>query len=89
MLKIGINEKVFWRYELRAKTIYHSPEEPKVFKIAARAKVEQPIELTLPFSKNYNGKTVNLNIVNGGEVSDVFLKGAIKVAGGGEAIVLS
>jgi len=89
ILKIGINEKVFWRYELRAKTIYHSVEEPRVFKMAARAKIEQPIELPLPFSKGYHGKTVNLNIVNAGEVSDVFLKGAIKVAGGSEAIVLS
>lgn len=57
--------------------------------MAARAKIEQPIELPLPFSKGYHGKTVNLNIVNAGEVSDVFLKGAIKVAGGSEAIVLS
>ena len=48
----------------------------------ARSKVEQPIELTLPFSKNYNGRNVDLSIVNAGETSDVFVKGAIKVAGG-------
>ena len=74
--------KIFWRYELRANIIYNSVEEPKAFELPARSKVEQPIELTLPFSKNYNGRNVDLSIVNAGEASDVFVKGAIKVAGG-------
>jgi len=36
MLKIFVNEKLCWRYELRAKVIYRSEEEVKVFKIPSR-----------------------------------------------------
>ena len=53
--------KIFWRYELRANIIYNSVEEPKVFELPARSKVEQPIELTLPYSKYNNGKNGDLH----------------------------
>lgn len=43
ILKIFVNEKISWKYELRAKTVYVSNEEPKTFKILCREKVEQPL----------------------------------------------
>ncbi len=36
ILKIFVNEKISWKYELRAKTIFTSIEEPKTYKIACR-----------------------------------------------------
>ena len=41
--------------------IYNSVEEPKAFELPARSKVEQPIELTLPYSKYNNGKNGDLH----------------------------
>jgi hypothetical protein len=43
ILKIALNEKVFWRYELVSKTFCRSNEEPKVFKLHSREKNEQLI----------------------------------------------
>lgn len=43
ILKIALNEKVFWRYELVAKTYYRSNEEPRFFKLQTREKNEQTI----------------------------------------------
>lgn len=39
ILKIYVNEKLCWKYELKAKIIYKSEEETKTLKIAARSKV--------------------------------------------------
>lgn len=50
ILKIFVNEKICWKYELRARTIYHSTEEPKTYKFTCREKAEQSVELPLPLS---------------------------------------
>mgnify|MGYP000983821439 FL=1 len=41
ILKVAINDKIFWKYELRCRTIFHSNDEPRVIKVQTRAKHEQ------------------------------------------------
>lgn len=90
ILKIFVNEKISWKYELRARTIYHSTDEPKTYKIQCREKVEETLELPLPFAHDYNGQTVKISLVNAGDAGEgSLLKNAIKIANGKEAVVLS
>jgi hypothetical protein len=89
ILKIMVNEKICWKYELRAKTVFRSEEESRVFKIPSRSKVEQAVEFVLPFSERYNGDSVTLNIVGQGDVSGHFLRSAVKLVGSSEVMVLS
>jgi tRNA U34 2-thiouridine synthase MnmA/TrmU len=82
ILKIYLNEKVSWRYELQAKTIYRSTDEARSFKLATRNKSEQLVEFNLPYSEEYSGQTVRLVII-GCDQTDNFLKGAIKTVNNG------
>ena len=71
-----------WKYELRAKVVNRNEEEHKVFKLQARQKVDQVIEFPLPFSEQYNGQTVKLNMIPNADTSAQFLKNTVKIAGG-------
>ena len=61
-LKITINEKVSWRYELRARTYYKSTEDARIFKLNSRHKSEQEVEFALPFSERHEGESLKLSV---------------------------
>ena len=84
ILKIALNEKVYWRYELVAKTYYRSNEEPRFFKLQAREKNEQTVEFALPFSKEYSGQSLRLNVRGVNELNDGLAKTVVKVLNNGE-----
>ena len=60
-----------------------------MFKVPARSKIEQLLELPLPFAEHYQGQDVKMNIVPSGDVSSHFLRSVVKVAGGNEVKVTS
>lgn len=50
LLRIMVNDKILWKYELKAKVYYKSNEDVKSFRMLARCKNEQILEYILPFA---------------------------------------